>query len=392
MTTRIAFLNHSTSLYGANRSLVNLIQGLRDHGVEAFVILQEPGDLTGLLEKAGAKIAYAPLEWWVHGGGRRHSLLRAILGEKWFTRKTWDDSENIARIVEILKSWNVDLVHSNSSVIPAGYFASRALNIPHIWHLREFLDNYGLYFDLGSKHAKQIINSSEACIAISKSVADHYFDPVSNGIKKIIYNGVLSNSEFIALRERNETDIKSNSVFTFGLIGHIQPSKSFDVAIRALSLVQGDFPLARLAIAGRGEASELKKLASRLGVASSINWLGEVKEPFDFYRNIDVLLMCSKKEAMGRVTVEGYAACKPVIGFDAAGTSEIIEHGKTGLLYSGDHNELAAAMRVYLNDGDLARNMGMDAWEFACSRFTNEVYAGQFYQVVEELLLARRDG
>ena len=410
MTVKIAFISHSNCIYGASRSLLNLIEGLRDYDVESFVIMEGPGELAGLLEKAGAKVAYVPVRWWVHTHervsayvrtklalrallrGRIKSALCALLGEKWFIKDVWEDSENITRIVEILKAWDVDLVQSNSSVIPAGYYASRALNIPHIWHLREFWENYNFHVDLGNARTRKIVNSSEACIAVSNSVAEYYFDTAALGIKRVIYNGVLGLAEFNELREKNVACKKSGNDFIFGLIGNIQPSKGFDVAIRALSLVKVDFPFARLAIAGGdnfGTISALKNLANELDVASNIDWMGEFDDPFKLYVTIDALLMCSRKEAMGRVTVEAFAACKPVIGFDGAGTSELITHGKTGLLYRGEHEALASAMRIYLNDPSLARNMGMAAWEEAHARFTSEEYARQFYQVIEELLNGR---
>jgi len=40
--------------------------------------------------------------------------------------------------------------------------------------------------------------------------------------------------------------------------------------------------------------------------------------------------MCSRHEAMGRVTVEAMSACLPVIGFDNGGTAELIEHERSG--------------------------------------------------------------
>ena len=44
--------------------------------------------------------------------------------------------------------------------------------------------------------------------------------------------------------------------------------------------------------------------------------------------------MCSKHEAMGRVTVEAMFYGCPVIGFNGGGTAEIIQDGKTGYLFN----------------------------------------------------------
>lgn len=45
------------------------------------------------------------------------------------------------------------------------------------------------------------------------------------------------------------------------------------------------------------------------------------------------MLMCSKDEAFGLVTVESMLARLPVIGRNRGATAEIIENGKTGFLY-----------------------------------------------------------
>ena len=383
---KIGFINHSSSLYGANRSLVNLIEGLRSHDVKPFVILRESGELVGLLKSLGVEVAFVPYKLWAKKRGRVTTCLAKILGETFGDKKRWDDINNIEIMVTLLKGWGVDLVQSNSSIFPAGYFAAKKLNLPHIWHLREFIENYGFSFELGEKQTKKIINSSDACIAISNSVAETYFDDKSSSLKRVIYNGVLSSAQFLKMKEKSVSIKKREKEFVFGAIGHIQASKHFDVAIRALSLVKSEFPDVRLMIAGSGAVAPLKKLAVELGVESNVKLLGLLKNPFGFYLNIDALLMCSQKEAMGRVTVEANAACKPVIGFDNVGTSELIAHGKTGFLYKDGAEALADCMKTFLNNRELSVNMGMSAWDFAHKKFNTEVYADEFYQIVDELL------
>src|SRR5437660_12797888 len=62
---RVAFITHYTELYGANLSLLNLIDGLGRHGVRAHVICPEPGDLLAALARRGIPAAVLPFEWWV---------------------------------------------------------------------------------------------------------------------------------------------------------------------------------------------------------------------------------------------------------------------------------------------------------------------------------------
>ena len=118
-----------------------------------------------------------------------------------------------------------------------------------------------------------------------------------------------------------------------------------------------------------------------MSLEQNVKFWGHIKNPYIAYQQADAILMCSKNEAMGRVTVEAMSACRPVIGYDNAGTSELIDHEHTGLLYSGDHEQLAECMLRLVKNPEEGRQMGINAWHFARERFTIEAYAQAVYQV-----------
>src|SRR5690348_10825997 len=62
---RIVFITHYAELYGANLSLLNLIEGLRRYGIRSHVISPEQGDLLPELARRGIPAAVLPFEWWV---------------------------------------------------------------------------------------------------------------------------------------------------------------------------------------------------------------------------------------------------------------------------------------------------------------------------------------
>ena len=92
--------------------------------------------------------------------------------------------------------------------------------------------------------------------------------------------------------------------------------------------------------------------------------------------------MCSQNEAMGRVTVEAMSACRPVIGYDSGGTSELIDPEQTGLLYRGDFNTLAACMTRYIEAPELAQQQGEAGWRVCRERHSTETYAAQIRAVL----------
>jgi len=72
--------------------------------------------------------------------------------------------------------------------------------------------------------------------------------------------------------------------------------------------------------------------------------------------------------------------------FDNGGTAELIEHERSGLLYSGGVEELAACMARFMEDPAWARGLGQQGWQVARSKFTTELYARQVYDVLQGVL------
>ena len=51
----VLFVTHYTELYGANRSLLNLVQGLQNRGMRFFLIAPNEGEVTNEFQKLGGK-------------------------------------------------------------------------------------------------------------------------------------------------------------------------------------------------------------------------------------------------------------------------------------------------------------------------------------------------
>jgi glycosyltransferase involved in cell wall biosynthesis len=183
-----------------------------------------------------------------------------------------------------------------------------------------------------------------------------------------------------------------NSVFTFAMVGSINPNKGQADAIRAINKIAGSHRV-RLILAGTGGSRyirRLKALCESLEVDDLVDFLGFVEDPFDVYMRADALLVCSKYEGMGRVTAEAMSIGLPVIGRNSTGTAELIDHRKTGLIYNGDVEELVEQMIEVILNYDLRRDIGECAWAKACRQFTIERYCEQVYQVFDSALADHR--
>ena len=241
------------------------------------------------------------------------------------------------------------MIVTNNSILPVGAFAAALLDTPHVWIVREFgLIDADSHHDFGSSFFGFWLRRATRLIAVSQAVRTAVLDGLPQDRIDVIHNGVAFAADFATLRQRAQAERRSSGLFTFLLVGRIQPTKGQEVAIRALARLAHEFPAARLEIVGDGEARNVercKALVETLALSDRVAFRGYVADPWPHFMRADAVLMCSVSEAMGRVTAEAMAACRPVIGHAAGGTPELIRHEHTGLLYSGADEALAASMR-----------------------------------------------
>jgi glycosyltransferase involved in cell wall biosynthesis len=370
---KVAFLTHYTELYGANLSLLSLLDGLVGYGVRPHIICPDRGDLLGALNQRGIPAAVIPFEWWVSTCRTPVAGAARLVGTV----------RGMRRLTQQIASWRCDLVYSNSSVFAAGAIAAAELGLPHIWHLREFgRRDYDLRPDLGSRLSRLIFRTADAMVFVSHALRRAFMGRTAPPNSDVIYNGVATEAVFDERRRAAAALRGRRQPFTFVLVGRFRESKGQHVAIRAFSLLAKQFPEARLVLVGgaggTGDQNYFdgcRALAGELGVADRIDFWGYIPDPERAFLAADVALMCSRSEAMGRVTAEAMAACRPVIGFDAGGTSELIAAGHTGLLYRGGAEALAACMAKYASDPELAAKHGEAGWHVARARHSIEAYA-----------------
>jgi D-inositol-3-phosphate glycosyltransferase len=134
-------------------------------------------------------------------------------------------------------------------------------------------------------------------------------------------------------------------------VGRLQPWKGLETAIRALALLPG----AHLAVAGDGEdRARLTALAAELGLAARIHWLGAVERSTlpQLYSSADLLVATSHaSETFGIGLVEAQACGLPVVASRFGGFPEVVDEGRTGLLYPPRNPAaLAAAAGGLLED------------------------------------------
>ncbi len=371
---RICFISHSSGTGGAERVLIETVEALKKRGAECRVLVPEHGALCLYLDKLGVPFSVLSFPMWMSRG--RVGPLRRL-------KVAAGTLINIMLIAWRMHRWRCDLVYSNTVTVCVGALAARLLGLPHIWHLHEFgMEDQGLSFLLGDRFSLAIVNNlSERCICVSQALARKYSGPITPEKIGVVYPSM---GRFLGYEENCDYDVSAiphNGRFRCIIAGALMEGKGQEDGVLAMAHLRDMGIKAELLIVGEGIPSyhrRLEALVSANGLESIVTFVGRVKNAFPIIRASDAVLVCSRSEAFGRVTVEGMLARKPVIGARAGATVELIESGVTGLLYEpGDTRDLADRIRYLCNNPAIAETLGNTGHQWAEKSFTNVRYSDE---------------
>lgn len=410
---KLLFLSHYGELLGANRSLLSLLKGLKNHttkNIKPFVIVAEEGEFTEELQKNDIEFKIIPFLLNMQVISPKEKGLKKLLRSLFFRYSAIQSKiKNEKAILKILK-WveqkNIDIIHSNASVFDVGQWVANALHIPHIQHFREFGDkDYFLVPYTSWQDVRQEWQKLDAKIVISKAIEKHHF-PTKDSQKNeegkqntfLIYNGIFEKQVFEDLKRQFEETKNNNQntqkPFIFSILGLLHPAKGQAEAIKAFAEVQKKYPNTVLQLIGKsnfkGYQEELENLVKEYSLEEKVIFEGYISNPISKLLESDVLLMCSEAEGMGRVTIEGMACGCVLIGKNSGATGELIEdkidENKTGFLYNSDYQNLATQMIFVLENQQLCNEIRQNAFEFVKENFSTESYVSKVIDVYDFVL------
>jgi glycosyltransferase involved in cell wall biosynthesis len=321
---QVLFLDQFSVLGGAQLSLVDLLDGMQKRGWQARVALPGDGPLVERLRFSGANVHHIP-------SGPYHSGSKS-LGD--VVQLPFDICRQKRILTDLLNSGNFDLVYVNGArllLAAALVFQDR---IPVLFHAHNRLNQRYAIAIAGWS----IRRSEVTVVACSGYVARPLVSYVNQNKLHVIPNGTAD----IGFRERA---FDSRRSWRIGLIGRIGPEKGQVEFLEAVALLAPKFPGARFIICGAPviESGQYMDLVSGLARDLPVQFLGWRDNVAAVLAQLDLLVVPSKDEGMGRVVVEAFSAGVPVIAFATGGIPEVITDGQTGFLVREPTPEALAA-------------------------------------------------
>ena len=313
---RIGLISHKAELGGAELCLLETIDALRFSGHDCYVILPAQGEIEPELQKRETPYRIIPFRLWVSTNRSVPKKIARFLINRFAASK----------VANQLAKWNCELLITNTMTIVTGALAAHQAGIPHIWHIHEFgYEDHGYRFDRGESRSYAFMNKyTERFIVNSEATYQKYARYLPADKIDLIYLSVQKKS--LATKElpeslqkiySHEADLKCI------MVGSLHARKRQEHAIEAMQILKDKGFKIELVIVGSHEneyARAMQNLVKKYHLDEDIHFIETVKNPFPMIKQADVLLMCSRSEAFGRVTVEAMRTGIPVIGANGGGT------------------------------------------------------------------------
>lgn len=337
---KILFIASASYRGGATLSLISLIDGIQQKGVDVHVITPTSGFLCKELDKLNVTYSIIPIHFSVWPPYKSLSDICKYpfrLGRLIIT-----NSLAIIRISSIIYKWKPDIIHTNVSVINVGYIVSKIFRINHIWHIREYGDKD---FDLIPFPTKQIkkkrLSEKSFAIAITQDLS-RYFELKSKS--RIIYNPI-EESRLCLIHPKKKQFIYA---------GLLSKNKGVSELIDAFCDFGKNDTEYELFLYGNCDSrykNELSRIISLNAMSDRIHIMNSTNDIYSKMQESKAIIVSSKCEGFGRITAEAMVNNCLVIGRNTGGTREQLDNGvieckkEIGLRYE-NIKELISAMHT----------------------------------------------
>ena len=311
----------------------------------------------------------------------------------YFSSKAGKFSFSMAQqLAQFITTHNIDIVHVHWKndlplVALAKKISTKKFRFVHTRQMNMPGKKKGLYH-------RFIYNSLDLFIAITKYLQKQAEEnlPISKDKIVHIYYGVKM-PEHVTPERTRELEIQFNikDKFHVGLFGRIDDYKGQHLLLEAVEKLANDGLDIHAAIVGEAFDPEyeqsLRNKAAEKGLGNKFHFFGFYDTPIELMTCFDTIVLTTKNETFGLVLIEAMFAGIAVIGSNAGGVPEIIDHEKTGLLYeTWNSSDLADKIKRLAQDDELRTSLAKAGQHKAQTQFSLDIQYEKFYDAIKGTL------
>ncbi|MBN8209774.1 glycosyltransferase family 4 protein [Bacillus sp. NTK071] len=234
--------------------------------------------------------------------------------------------KNMTSIRRLILQRDIHLVHANSlrmvmylCIIKMTIGKEHPFTILYTKHNVTTLEKYAKVF------AKLVNTYVDRVIAVSEFERENLIEKGVEAAKiTTVYNGVDLERFYFSSKQKGD-------YYKIGILARLSEEKNHQLFIQIANELK-DVPNLKFYIAGDGpEQESITKQINSLEL-TNITLLGNTSNPEEFIKEMDLLLLTSKKEVFPMVMLEAMATGTPLLSVDVGGVKEAISHNETGFL------------------------------------------------------------
>ena len=376
---RILFASWYTGLGGGETDLLWLREALHQAGWDAQLLLPAAGALSERWRDAGSITHILPFR------GATTLFLPAI----------WARFPIVSRFEALLRSQQIDLVHSDYHSLPMIAPAASRAGLPLVFTL------HGWWFK-PKPWQRDFFRRIPAIVARSQAIRAGFlgtppFMPAAD--LPVIYSGVDSSRFQPGMDDggiRAALGIP-RSTPVVGMVARFQRVKGHHRFQALAADIARDKPEAQFIVAGddafgvpadrRYRDQMLAAAARHPSLRDRLHYIGFRDDIERVYAAVDALVCASDFESYGKANLEAMACGVPVISSNRGGPNETLAHGETGFLVDPDDQPGMTRYALdLLNDAELRARMGAAGRAHVLRRFSLAASAAAYMQVFKRLL------
>jgi glycosyltransferase involved in cell wall biosynthesis len=366
---KILFLDQFSELGGAQQALLDTLQAVDHRGWEAHVLIPRSGPLWDELCSRGVPAGEIPC-------GPYHSGNKSA-ADVW--RFAFDLGRQARVISDLTGRGDIDLIYVNGPrLLPAVALATRG-HARVLFHAHSHVRQKSAALLAGWS----VRRTAASVVGCSQSVLEPLQGHAAADRMHVIPNGVRD----IGYRHRT---FGHDGNWRIGVIGRIAPEKGQAEFVRAAALLEHQLPGAEFVICGAplfGTSNRYRDAVHSAARALPVRFVGWQPDVGGILQELDLLVVPSNQEGMGRIIVEAFSAGVPVVAVPSGGVPEVVADGETGFLTrEGSPEALAERIREAAETGqDELKRVALNARRAWQRSYTAAVYQERIIRLLEHL-------
>ena len=367
MSERIKILQtiRQGKIGGGERHVIDLVESMDKTIFEPIVLSFTDGEMISYLKNIGIEV-------------------HVIYTERGFDYKVW------SKVTRLIQERGVSLVHAHGTrACSNSFWSAKRLKIPSLYTVH----GWSFHADQGfpQKNIRAffegvLIKQVDGTVLVSENNGREAAAMFSPRKQFVIKNGVNLNRFSLNVSNHIREELaRSDDCFLVGFIARMTKQKDPFTMVRAMKIVSQKNKNIKLLMVGSGELDdEIGVLINELRLDNIIRQPFRLDIP-EVLSAIDVYCLPSLWEGLPIGVLEAMAMAKPIIASDIPGTTELVEEGENGYLFTTQSPESLAEKILLMYS--LGVKVRASFGEFSRSRIEKEFSIESMTREIERVYL-----